>query len=85
MSVVAGGVHTFLYIKGKDGEDKLYASGKNNFGQLGSGDVTTRRETWIEVTQPEEFTIENDMMTPTLKVRRFKVKEKYQDQLEGLY
>ena len=33
----------------------------------------------------EEFTIENDMMTPTLKVRRFKVKEKYKTQLEKLY
>ena len=33
----------------------------------------------------EEFSIENDMMTPTLKVRRFKVKEKYQSQLEALY
>ena len=33
----------------------------------------------------EEFTIENNMMTPTLKVRRFKVKEKYQSQLEKLF
>ena len=33
----------------------------------------------------EEFTIENDMMTPTMKVRRFKVKEKYKDDLEKLY
>ena len=33
----------------------------------------------------EEFTVENNMMTPTLKVRRFKVKEKYQSQLEALY
>ena len=33
----------------------------------------------------EEFTVENNMMTPTLKVRRFKVKEKYQSQLESLY
>ena len=33
----------------------------------------------------EEFTVENDMMTPTLKVRRFKVKEKYQEKLNNLY
>jgi len=33
----------------------------------------------------EEFTVENNMMTPTLKVRRFKVKEKYESQLEALY
>ena len=33
----------------------------------------------------EEFTVENNMMTPTLKVRRFKVKEKYQSQLEKLF
>ena len=32
-----------------------------------------------------EFTIENEMMTPTLKVRRFVVKEKYGKQLEKLY
>tara|TARA_Y100000590_G_scaffold431223_1_gene545767 strand:+ start:66 stop:1115 length:1050 start_codon:yes stop_codon:yes gene_type:complete len=33
----------------------------------------------------EEFTVDNKMMTPTLKVRRFKVKEKYKTQLEKLY
>ena len=33
----------------------------------------------------EEFTIENDMMTPTMKVKRFKVKTIFQDQLEELY
>ena len=32
-----------------------------------------------------EFTIENEMMTPTMKVRRFVVKEKYSKQLEKLY
>ena len=32
-----------------------------------------------------EFTIENSMMTPSMKVRRFKVKEKYKDSLEKLY
>ena len=34
---------------------------------------------------PAPFTIDNDMMTPTLKVRRHKVKEAYQDRLEALY
>ena len=48
-----------------------------------------------EVAQPEKvrrftlapapFTIDNDMMTPTLKVRRHKVTEAYQDRLEALY
>ena len=33
----------------------------------------------------EEFTIENDMMTPTMKVKRFKVKEIFGDQLEDLF
>ena len=33
----------------------------------------------------EELSIENNMMTPTLKVRRFMVKRKYQSQLERLY
>ena len=32
-----------------------------------------------------EFSIENNMMTPTLKVRRFMVKRKYQSKLEELY
>jgi long-chain acyl-CoA synthetase len=32
-----------------------------------------------------EFTIENNMMTPTMKVRRFIVKEKYGKKLEELY
>ena len=32
-----------------------------------------------------EFTIENSMMTPSMKVRRFVVKDKYGDQLEQLY
>ena len=33
----------------------------------------------------EEFTIENDMMTPTMKVKRFKVKEVFGKKLENLY
>ncbi len=33
----------------------------------------------------QEFTIENDMMTPTMKVKRFKVKNIYKNQLESLY
>ena len=32
-----------------------------------------------------EFTIENSMMTPSMKVRRFKVNEKYKELLEKLY
>jgi long-chain acyl-CoA synthetase len=32
-----------------------------------------------------EFTIENSMMTPSMKVRRFKVKDKYGEELENLY
>ncbi|PPR46662.1 MAG: Long-chain-fatty-acid--CoA ligase FadD15 [Alphaproteobacteria bacterium MarineAlpha5_Bin9] len=31
------------------------------------------------------FSVENEMMTPTMKVRRFAVKEKYKDSLEQLY
>ncbi|MFL2781531.1 MAG: AMP-dependent synthetase/ligase [Rhodospirillales bacterium] len=33
----------------------------------------------------EGFTVENEMITPTLKVRRHKIIEKYQDDLENLY
>ena len=32
-----------------------------------------------------EFTIENNMMTPSMKVRRFKVKDMYKQKLENLY
>ena len=32
-----------------------------------------------------EFTIENSMMTVSMKVRRFAVKDKYQEDLEKLY
>ena len=32
-----------------------------------------------------EFTIENNMMTPSMKVRRFKVKDIYKEKLENLY
>jgi len=33
----------------------------------------------------EEFTIENEMMTPSMKVRRFKVIERYKKELDALY
>ncbi len=33
----------------------------------------------------QEFSIENSMLTPSMKVRRFKVKEIYKDKLESLY
>ena len=33
----------------------------------------------------EQFTIENDMMTPTLKLKRFKIIKKYKNELEKLY
>ncbi len=34
---------------------------------------------------PDPFTVENEMMTPSLKVRRFKVTEVYGQKLEALY
>jgi long-chain acyl-CoA synthetase len=37
------------------------------------------------VIAPHAFTVDNDMMTPTLKVRRHKVKEAFGDRLEALY
>jgi long-chain acyl-CoA synthetase len=33
----------------------------------------------------EQFTIENGMMTPTLKLKRYKIIKKYQTELENLY
>ena len=46
--VIAGGYHSFLKGKGKDGEDKLYACGNNYNGQLGLGNTTDRGQ-WTEV------------------------------------
>ena len=33
----------------------------------------------------EAFTIENEEMTPSLKIRRHKLKERYSERLDGLY
>ena len=33
----------------------------------------------------EIFSIENGMLTPTMKIKRHKVHDKYKEQLEGLY
>ena len=33
----------------------------------------------------QEFTIENEMLTPTLKLKRKKILEKYKEDLENLY
>jgi long-chain acyl-CoA synthetase len=34
---------------------------------------------------PEPFTVENGMMTPTLKLRRHLIVKSYADAIEGLY
>ncbi len=33
----------------------------------------------------EEFTIENELLTPTMKIRRHKIKTKYKNILENFY
>ena len=33
----------------------------------------------------EEFTVENEMMTPSMKIKRYKVLEKYEGDLRALY
>ena len=42
--VIAGRNHSFLIGKGKDGEDKLYACGSNQYGQLGLGHFDDRHQ-----------------------------------------
>ncbi|MFN4087871.1 MAG: AMP-dependent synthetase/ligase [Alphaproteobacteria bacterium] len=37
------------------------------------------------VVAPQPFTVENNMMTPSLKIRRHVIRETYRDQLEALY
>jgi len=37
------------------------------------------------IVAPEAFTIENEMMTPTMKLRRHVITERYRDRLEKLY
>ena len=37
------------------------------------------------VLTPEPFTVDNGMMTPTLKIRRHKIREKYGEALKRLY
>ena len=34
---------------------------------------------------PEDFTVENDLLTPTLKIRRRAIHDRYRDLFEGLY
>ncbi|HJN37593.1 MAG TPA: hypothetical protein QF353_02315 [Gammaproteobacteria bacterium] len=55
--VIAGGAHSFLKGKGKDGEGKIYACGANRYGQLGLGD-TDSRDNLTKVTMPEGFKLE---------------------------
>ena len=33
----------------------------------------------------EPFAVENEEMTPSMKIRRHKIRERYQDRLDGLY
>ena len=33
----------------------------------------------------EGFTIENEEMTPSMKIRRHKIRERYQERIDGLY
>jgi long-chain acyl-CoA synthetase len=33
----------------------------------------------------EAFTIENEEMTPSMKIRRHKIRDRYQDRIDGLY
>ena len=45
--------------------------------------VNERVRRFILIAEP--FTVDNEMMTPTLKVRRHKVREQYGERLEALY
>ncbi|HJN37947.1 MAG TPA: hypothetical protein QF353_04130, partial [Gammaproteobacteria bacterium] len=54
---LAGGFHTFIKGKGKNGEDKLYACGSNLNGQLCLGNNVNRNQ-WTEAALPTGFKIE---------------------------
>ena len=56
-SVSAGREHTMLLVKINQGQNKLFATGKNDDGQLGLGDTRDRNE-WTEVLVPREFSVE---------------------------
>ena len=34
---------------------------------------------------PEEFSQDNDLLTPTLKLKRIKILERYQDSIKAMY
>ena len=50
-----------------------------------NGGLSTIERVRRFIVATEAFSIENEMMTPSLKVRRFKVIEKYGAALEALY
>ena len=33
----------------------------------------------------EAFSVENEEMTPSLKIRRHKIRDRYQDRIDGMY
>ena len=65
--------------------DETFAGAIDTAVQRVNAELSVNERVRRHILVAEPFTVENEMMTPTLKVRRHKVREKYGARLESLY